>query len=408
MNSKIRVAFWHNTFAPYRVPLFQQLAAYPDIDLTVYYGSPKDRHRQWAVNFGAGYAYKLLPHVTIPGYPHKFNHTFFQELLRQRYDVLIASENELGCQIAFWASRRLKRPFIVWSEEINYQIVRDVREYTLASVLRKTAAFIGRKLHYAVFFPFYYGAVYVKRHADACIAAGQKTEEHLRSLGATCPCFHHGSTIDTLDFTRQLQAQQPDALKQALGIAGKTVVLSVSYLQKRKGVQYLIEAFLAIQPPNAVLLIVGDGEYKSELRKLVPPDCRNILFLGHDESPAKYYALADIFVMPSFSDPWGLTVNEAMLAGLPVITTTNVGAQELIQGNGYVIPPRDAAALKAALETLLRNPILRETMGKRSREIIKAYTIEHSAAACYAAIQAVMRGRSPNAHEFENPRGVLA
>ena len=155
--------------------------------------------------------------------------------------------------------------------------------------------------------------------------------------------------------------------------------------------QYLIEAFLQLHDPNLVLVIVGDGDYKAELLKLVPEGRTDILFVGHDEDTAKYYAMADIFVMPSFSDPWGLTVNEAMLAGLPVITTTNVGAQELIQGNGFVIPPRDAAALKNALERLIYDAPLRLAMGKRSREIINNYTIEHSAEVCRQAIYAVAK-----------------
>lgn len=390
MKERVRVAFWHNSFAPYRVPVFQRLSACDDIDLTVYYGSEKDSHRAWTVNFGEGYAYTLLPHVTIPGYPHKFNYTLFQELLRQRYDVIIASENELGCQIAFLAARWMKKPFIVWSEQIDYEIIRDPREYTLWQCLQKILPYLGRQLHQVLFFPFYYGADYVKRHANAAIAAGKKTEEHLRRVGNTGPIFRHGSTIDTARFHQQIQKQNATALKRTLDILNKTVILSVSYLQKRKGIQYLIEAFLDISPPDAVLLIVGDGEYKQQLQQLIPESRSDILFVGHDEETAKYYAIADIFVMPSFSDPWGLTVNEAMVAGLPVITTTNVGAQELIQGNGLLIPPRNGQALKQALEQLLDNPNLRQDMGRRSRKIIKAYTIEHSADMCRAAIHAVV------------------
>ena len=164
----------------------------------------------------------------------------------------------------------------------------------------------------------------------------------------------------------------------------------MAYLQKRKGVQYLIEAFLQLNGKDTVLLIVGDGEYKQELLKLVPENNSDIMFVGHDENTAKYYAMADIFVMPSFSDPWGLTINEAMVAGLPVITTTNVGAQELIQGNGFVISPRDSHALKTALEQLLNDDQLRHDMGQRSLEVIKPYTIQHTAEVCRAAIHAVI------------------
>lgn len=390
LNPKIRVAFWHNSFAPYRVPVFQRLAAYDDIDLTIYYGTERDRHRTWAIDFGSDYSYILLPYVSIPWYPHKLNYTFFTELLHKNYDVHIASENELGCQIMYLAARWLKKPFILWSEQIDYQIVRDQREYTLRGCLQKALPYLGRKLHKIVFFPFYYGAIHVKRHCDAYLAAGKKTEEHLAAVGAKGPFFRHGSTIDTEKFQRQVQKQDVPALKRSFDIEDKKVILSVSYLQKRKGVQYLIEAFLQLNRQDTVLLIVGDGEYKQELVKLVPENRSDIIFVGHDEDTAKYYAMVDIFAMPSFSDPWGLTINEAMVAGLPVITTSNVGAQELIQGNGFVIPPRDSHALKTTLEQLLNDDQLRHDMGQRSLEVIKPYTIQHTAEVCRTAIHTVM------------------
>jgi glycosyltransferase involved in cell wall biosynthesis len=389
MNKKIRVAFWHNVFAPYRVPLFQHLAAYDDLDLTVYYGSIKDSYRTWTVDFGSGYNYVLLPHISIPFYPHKFNYTLFTELIRQKYDVYIAVENELGCHISYCAARWLKKPFILWSGEITYQIIRDTREYTFQGCLKKLLPFVGRQFHKLIFFPLRYGAIHVKRHADAYLVAGKKTEEHLRALGARGPFFRYGNSVDTTRLHHQIQTQNVPALKKSFGIDGKKIILALSYLQKRKGIQYLIEAFLQLNRKDTVLLIVGDGEYKRELLKLVPEKCSDIIFVGYDEKTAQYYAMADIFVMPSFSDPWGLTINEAMVAGLPVITTTNVGAQELIQGNGFLIPPRDSHALKVALEKLLDDDQLRRDMGKRSLEIIKPYTIAHTAEVCRAAISRI-------------------
>ncbi|PIE34633.1 hypothetical protein CSA56_07250 [candidate division KSB3 bacterium] len=385
----IRVAFWHNVFSPYRVPVFQKLAAYDDIDLTVYYGSAKDSHRAWDVDFGAGYHYELLPSLSIPYYPHKFNYTFFTELCRKKYDVYIAVENEIGGQIAYLAKMWTKTPLILWSVEIVYEIVYDRQGYTLQDYLRRLPGFLGRRIHGVIFSPFHHGALYVKRHADAYLAAGRETEKHLKSVGAPGPFFCYGNTIDTTHLSRELNQKNVSELKQHLGIEGKTVILSVSYLQERKGVQYLIEAYRRIQYENTVLLIVGDGEYKQALLRLVPEDRKDILFVGHDEDTAQYYAIADIFVMPSFSDPWGLTVNEAMVAGLPVITTTNVGAQELIQGNGFLVPPRDSHAIQKKIELLLHAKSLRIEMGGRSREIIRDYTIEHIAETCREAIYAV-------------------
>lgn len=386
MDKKIRVAFWHNVFSPYRVPVFQKLAAYDDIDLTVYYGSEKDSHRAWNVDFESGYTYVVLPSLALPWYPYKFNYSLLSTLLRARHDVYIAPEHELGSQITYLAARLRQKPFMIWSLDITYQIIRDRREYTWQGCLQKIPPYLKRQAQRLLFFPFRSAAIYIKRHADACLTAGQKTEEHLRTIGAKGQFFRFGNSVDTIKFRHQLQQQDVSTLKQIFDVESKKVILSISYLQKRKGIQYLIEAFLALQRNDAVLLIVGDGEYKRDLMKFVPEGCSNVRFLGHDEETAKYYAIADMFVMPSFSDPWGLTVNEAMLAGLPVITTSNVGAQELIQGNGFVIPPRDSHALKICLERLLEDDSLRVTMGKRSLEIINAYTIDHIAEVCREAI----------------------
>ena len=395
MNKKIRVAFWHNVFAPYRVPLFQKLAAFDDIDLTVYYGAIKDRHRKWSVDFGEGYKYVLLPHLSIPFYPHKFNPTLFHTLVKENYDVFIAPENELGCQISYLAAKWMKKPLIVWSVQIDYQIIRDNREYTFRGCLQKLFPFIGRKIHSLVFYLFHFGAVYTKRHADAWLAAGLHTEKYLAQIGAEGPFFRFGNAIDSESLQQKLQKQDPVLIKQSLGIEeNKKVILALSYLQKRKGIQYLIEAFLQLNRNDSVLLIVGDGDYKQELLKLIPEHRNDILFAGYDEETAKYYAIADMFAMPSFSDPWGLTINEAMVAGLPVITTSNVGARELIRGNGFVIPPRDSQRLKDALELLLNDNRMRHGMGKRSFEIIQDYTIEHAAEVCRTAIHSVVETSS--------------
>lgn len=389
MHRPIRVAFWHNVFAPYRVPVFQRLARYDDIDLTVLYGSAKDSHRAWNVDFGSGYQYTLLPHITIPGYPYKYNPTLTKKLVRRPYDVYIAVENEIGAMLTYRAARRVHKPFLLWSIEIDYNIVRDRRDYTLRAVVRKALPFLGRHLRGWLFAPLRAGVAQAKRQATAYLAAGEQTERHLRNFGAQGPIFRFGNAIDSARLRQRLQEAHAPSMRQTLGIEGKLVILSVSYLQERKGVQYLIDAVLAMNRPDIALVIVGDGEYRHQLTERVPDDCQAIIFVGHADPTAPYYAMADMFAMPSFSDPWGLTINEAMVAGLPVVTTSNVGAQELIQGNGFVVPPRDSAALQTALERLLDDADLRERMGRRSQEIIAAYTIEHTAAVCRQAIRAV-------------------
>jgi glycosyltransferase involved in cell wall biosynthesis len=89
------------------------------------------------------------------------------------------------------------------------------------------------------------------------------------------------------------------------------------------------------------------------------------------------YGLADAFILPSHSEPWGLVVNEAMSCALPVIVSRVAGcAQDLVQEgwNGYVVPPADSAQLSRAMARVLGDSELRRQMGARSRQIIQQYS----------------------------------
>lgn len=91
------------------------------------------------------------------------------------------------------------------------------------------------------------------------------------------------------------------------------------------------------------------------------------------EFPLKHYHKADLFVLPSLHESFGLVVLEAMSCGLPVIITDQVGASELIQSNqcGYIIPSNDTEALRESILSLINNKDLRNLYGVSSREVAK-------------------------------------
>jgi glycosyltransferase involved in cell wall biosynthesis len=100
------------------------------------------------------------------------------------------------------------------------------------------------------------------------------------------------------------------------------------------------------------------------------------------EELAQYYKAADLLVLPTWSDVWGLVVNEAMAYGLPVVTTDRcVAGVELVENgvNGYIVPVRDGDALAAAINRVLSEDY--RAMGRASLEKIRPYTIENMAKA---------------------------
>ncbi len=177
------------------------------------------------------------------------------------------------------------------------------------------------------------------------------------------------------------QPQPPPAALRCSGTSTSTqarpVILFASKLQTRKHCDHLLEAFLQLRPSATPpqLVIVGDGEEMESLRRRVldsgSTDVRFAGFRNQGELP-RFFDLASVFVLPSQHEAWGLIVNEAMAAGLPVIVSDDMGcAVDLVRNgeNGFVYPFGDIPALSNALHAVLQ-PGAAERMGRASAERI--------------------------------------
>jgi len=102
-------------------------------------------------------------------------------------------------------------------------------------------------------------------------------------------------------------------------------------------------------------------------------------FLGYLDQAgvAELYTTADVFVLPSLSEAWGLVVNEAMEFSLPIVVSDRVGALPLVKNgeNGFVVPAGNVQALTDAVTSIGRDPHLRQRMGERSRTLIEDHTL---------------------------------
>jgi glycosyltransferase involved in cell wall biosynthesis len=129
---------------------------------------------------------------------------------------------------------------------------------------------------------------------------------------------------------------------------------------ERKGVDLLLTAFCRMVEAGQrlTLTLVGREAELPQMLKGLPAEVRERISYAGFQAPEalpRFFAEADVFVLPSRYDGWGVVVNQALGAGLPVVCSDAVGAAEdlVIPGeNGYVFPSGDAAALQAALEAV--------------------------------------------------------
>lgn len=166
------------------------------------------------------------------------------------------------------------------------------------------------------------------------------------------------------------QTLNKEEIRQKLGLEKETfVILTVGRLVAWKGHRFLINALN--NPPlnaeeNVKLLIAGDGPLKEELAQLIAKQglTAKITLLGYATNVPELMTAADLFVLPSLNEPFGLVLLEAMAAKLPIIATNNGGVPEIIthQQTGWLVPPQDAPALAAAICRLKSDAQLRATL----------------------------------------------
>lgn len=186
-----------------------------------------------------------------------------------------------------------------------------------------------------------------------------------------------GVNYDFFDPERPEVKNKANLLRKELNIADDVVIGYVGRLIPTKGVAHLMLAVKQIQRenPNIVLLIVGDGPQRRELRTMSKDLRIKAIFTGWQDDTAPYYALMNIFTLPSFSEGLPNVVLEAMSMEKPIVATDVGGVPDLVKNgeNGYLVPVRDYQQMTLALRKLVLDSDLRASMGSLSRQKIKRF-----------------------------------
>ncbi len=351
---KVRLAWISTHPIQYQAPLLRQIGACPDIELTALFFSDFstrsfvdlefNRTILWDTPLLEGYRSEFLPGTgtqvtTIKAFEPRVK-GLSERLNKANFDaVLVQGWQHYGMLKAAWLAKRAGLQVLMRCEATDH----------VAS-----AKGLKGKVREAV-------VSFLLSNVDKCLAIGTRNREfYLRrgfraeNIGSMPYC------VDNDHFRQKAEATDVVALRAEMGLdATRPIILYASKLMRRKFPDHLLQAYAQLTEPRPYLLYVGDGELRADLEaEVAAQQLANVHFLGfrnQSELPA-FYALADIFVLPSINETWGLVINEAMNAGCAIISTDQVGsAVDLVEHgkNGYVLRAGDIPALTAALNSCL-------------------------------------------------------
>lgn len=207
----------------------------------------------------------------------------------------------------------------------------------------------------------------VLRAVSLFVATAEKEKESIRRLGYTQPIAVIPNGVDVTDVKTSLHLQKKDT----------NTILYLSRLHPGKGIENLIESWAAVRKDGWKIIIAGDGDrvYRESLEKLLSKYEleSDFEFVGLVTGASKQacFEAADIFILPTHSENFGLVVAEALMHELPVITTTGAPWQELIDHQcGWWVEPNVASISKALFEAMSTESGQLRLMGQRGRQLV--------------------------------------
>jgi len=355
---KMKIGVLTNVPTPYRKKMWEAYSEIENITFDIFYLSKMHKDRKWDFDKAAGVNEVFLDGIHLG----KLNLEIFS--LAKKYDLwIIGGYSESTVQLLILLCKVLKIPYIIMFDGISPKKI-DARENKLK--------FSWKKFLVKGCFAFFGNGTVGKLYAKKLGIPDEKI-------------YNQYLTVDIAHFLNLLGEKDKirSTIRQDFGIPENgLVLLYVGRLIELKGVQDLIKAYSEIkkQNQNTYLIIVGFGTYEEELRK-ISKDVKDVFFAGHVDYPEihEYYFAADVLVLPTYDDPWGLVINEAMACGLSIVTTTAAGANlDLVKDNGYVYEPKDVDELVDIIRKYVENPKLLSEHSQNSLKMIKGFSFDNS------------------------------
>lgn len=340
-----------NIITPYNIPVYNYTASELK-NFEIYFLTVSESNRQWQILEGIKFKYKIFSglhwYISKMDWGIHLNFGILFSLIKDRPDVVIVGGYDA---IAYWLGllycKIFKKKFVLWSGTT-----------LLSSRAKKGMIGFLKKL-------------FIKS-TDAYLSYGTKAKEYLEYFGADSKKIINGYNTVDIDYFRQ-EVSKWRRGKEYKGIREKYpkhLFLFVGQLIPRKGVIKVLEALKELKNKNIGLLIIGSGPERDRLKSYCQTNnLKNVFFEGDKQKKEliKYYALADILILPSLREVWGLVVNEALASGLFVLSSKYAGVTyDLVKEgeNGFVIDPYDVENLKNRIKQSLKVRLDREAIIK--------------------------------------------
>jgi glycosyltransferase involved in cell wall biosynthesis len=312
---RLRIAITHLNLSWYRIPLFKILQDKIKSDIIIL--NSKELPTYGKTDFDA--IEYLLKKYKISYKTEKIigNNNFYFNLFLLRtllnYDIIVWGEPiiSLNSFLFIPTLKLFRKKVVLWVDDWGYKkhLIRKIFEPFIRLIyLTADGILVHGTKHYLYF---------LKMGVD---------ERKIFFIGNASTIFREFSFKEEIEKIRRI-------------LNTKHIILYVGGLIKRKNVDKIIKAIYYLRQKNfdIGLLIAGQGPEFKNLYKLTwkMKLTEHVKFLGWIpfHRLANYYLAADVFVFPAENEPWGLVINEALEAGIPIVTTKSIGAEELIANN---------------------------------------------------------------------------
>lgn len=379
----------------YHAPWYRGLAADGRLQIKLFFCHRATPEQQASAGFGVPFEWDV---PLLDGYDHEFLNNVAAHpstsgfngldvpgigatLRKGAFDaVLVNGWNYKAAWQAIWASKQLGLPVLTRG---------DSHLHTPRSHLKNRIK--------EIFYP------QMLRTFDAFLEVGQWSREYYLHYGAPRErVFHVPHVIDEATFRPGTEISQAarDAIRKEWNLSSDTVVFLFAgkFIALKNPMAFLrsIQAAAGAER-NIAALMVGDGPLRQECQDFASTTGLPVVFAGfvNQSKLVNAFVAADVLVLPSEHETWGMVVNEAMSCGLPCIVSDRVGCgPDLVtaQGTGEVFPLHDESALAAAMVRFARNPARRRACGVRARTVIESYSIASAVEGTVDAVTAVKRG----------------